>query len=221
MTATIGPETKSASRRALLAGALGGLGAWAASAIGRASPVRGADGQTVLVGGEYTASTVTGFSTTTNDALYGTSTSGIGVFGHSSTDVGVYGRGTSNTQPATVGQSNGNGTGVLGASGGDVALPAAKPKTGVYGYANQDSASHGVWGESPTGIGVVGSTSNGYAGYFIGKVFSSRFYELSENVTPLAPVANRARLFIRDSAGKTQLCVRFHTGAVKVLATEP
>jgi hypothetical protein len=37
-----------------------------------------------------------------------------------------------------------------------------------------------------------------------------------------APVANRARLFVRDNgAGKTQLCVRFHTGVVKVLATEP
>jgi hypothetical protein len=38
---------------------------------------------------------------------------------------------------------------------------------------------------------------------------------------PAAPVANRARLVIRDNAGKTQLCVRFHTGVVKVLATEP
>jgi len=40
--------TKLNSRRTLLAGALGGLGAWAASAIGRASPVRGADGMPAL-----------------------------------------------------------------------------------------------------------------------------------------------------------------------------
>lgn len=43
------------SRRALLAGALGVLGAWATSAVGRASPVRGAgdDGAAVVVGGFY------------------------------------------------------------------------------------------------------------------------------------------------------------------------
>lgn len=39
---------------------------------------------------------------------------------------------------------------------------------------------------------------------------------------PAAPAANSYRLFSRDNgAGKTQLCVRFATGAVQVLATEP
>jgi hypothetical protein len=39
---------------------------------------------------------------------------------------------------------------------------------------------------------------------------------------PTAPGANQARLFVRDDGGgKTQLCVRFNTGAVQVLATEP
>jgi hypothetical protein len=33
---------------------------------------------------------------------------------------------------------------------------------------------------------------------------------------------NQARLFVKDNgAGKTQLCVRFHTGAVQVIETEP
>ena len=101
-------------------------------------------------------------------------------------------------------------------------MPAAKAKTGVYGYAAQDSASQGVWGHSPAGNGVVGSTSTGYAGYFSGKVYSTQFYELSEIGTPGAPAPNRARLFVKDNgAGKTQLCVRFHTGAVKVITTEP
>ena len=41
-------------------------------------------------------------------------------------------------------------------------------------------------------------------------------------VDPEAPAANSARLYARDNgAGKTQLCVRFLTGAVQVLATEP
>jgi hypothetical protein len=39
---------------------------------------------------------------------------------------------------------------------------------------------------------------------------------------PAAPATNSGRLYFRDNgAGKTQLCVRFATGAVQVIATEP
>jgi hypothetical protein len=235
------PESKPPSRRALLAGALGGIGALAASAIGRASPVRGADGQAVVVGGEYAAGSATGFTTTTSNALYGTSGSGtgvsgssssyIGVNGSSTSHIGVYGssssyygvRGDSNASgwPANLGWAYGNSTGVQGYSGSG-SPPTAKAKTGVYGYAAQDASSQGVWGHSPAGNGVVGSTTSGYAGYFSGKVYSTQFYELSEISAPLAPAANRARLFVRDNgAGKTQLCVRFNTGAIQVLASQP
>jgi hypothetical protein len=52
-------------------------------------------------------------------------------------------------------------------------------------------------------------------------VYTTKWYELGEVATPAAPGANKARLFVRDNgAGKTQLCVRFATGTVKVLATE-
>jgi hypothetical protein len=45
---------------------------------------------------------------------------------------------------------------------------------------------------------------------------------LDEISDPSAPAANRARLYIRDNgSGKTQLVVRFSSGAVQVLATEP
>lgn len=47
-----------------------------------------------------------------------------------------------------------------------------------------------------------------------------RFAE--QTVDPAAPSANQARLFARDNgSGKTQLCIRFATGAVQVIATEP
>lgn len=37
-----------------------------------------------------------------------------------------------------------------------------------------------------------------------------------------APAANKGRLYLKDNgSGKTQLCVRFNTGAVAVLATQP
>ena len=50
-----------------------------------------------------------------------------------------------------------------------------------------------------------------------------RHIELTELATdPAAPATDGARLFTKDNgAGKSQLCVRFNTGAVQVLATQP
>lgn len=42
-----------------------------------------------------------------------------------------------------------------------------------------------------------------------------------EMTAPDAGGAGTARLFARNSGGKTELCVRFHTGAIQVVATEP
>ena len=45
---------------------------------------------------------------------------------------------------------------------------------------------------------------------------------LSEISAPDAPAANKAVLYCRDNgSGKTQVVVRFPTGAVQVVATEP
>jgi len=253
MTATTQPDSKPTSRRALLAGALGGLGALAASAIGRTSGVLAANGDTVFVGGDFTEAHVTGFANTGGgDGLYGSSSgSGYGVHGSSGSGSGVIGtgisgigvKGTSGSSDGVQGQSDshsgvtgisdatnwpaigswarGNSTGVEGYSGPNLP-PAAPAKTGVFGYAAQDAQSVGVRGESPAGFGVYGKTTGtGFAGYFNGKTFMSQFVEIAEMTTPAAPGANRARLFVRDNGlGKTQLCVRFPTGGVKVLATE-
>jgi hypothetical protein len=44
----------------------------------------------------------------------------------------------------------------------------------------------------------------------------------TERADPSAPSSNQAVVYARDNgAGKTQLCVRFATGAIQVLATEP
>jgi hypothetical protein len=46
--------------------------------------------------------------------------------------------------------------------------------------------------------------------------------EFTEQSDAAAPAANKGRLYLRDNgAGKTQLVVRFPTGAVQVIATEP
>ncbi|HEX6128817.1 MAG TPA: hypothetical protein VF071_07350 [Candidatus Limnocylindria bacterium] len=140
-------ESKSKSRRALLAGALGGLGAWAASAVGRASPVR-AENEYIQVGGEYTTATsqtrirnetntedvFRAESSTSGTALGGTSNSGIAVFGWSTSYYGVFGHSASHV--AVHGQTN-TGVGVNGFSG--------------YGK--------GVYGSSSAGLGVGGFTT--------------------------------------------------------------
>jgi hypothetical protein len=256
VTTTIEPESKPSSRRAVLAGAIGGLGALAASAIGRPSQVLASDPNDVVLGSTNTSGSTTTIQNTTtsstvlyavgavgaravyglsdgNTAVYGNATTGVGVSGASDSYIGVNGESTSyvgvygfsfaSDQPATVGW-NGNGmTGVQGfSSSTKAALPVPKAKTGVYGSAYQDSSSKGVWGESPQGHGVHGSSNSGYAGYFAGKVYTTKWYEFTEIANPPAPIADRTRLFTRDNgSGKTELCVRFSTGAIKVLATQP
>jgi hypothetical protein len=181
-------ETKPRSRRALLAGALGGLGAVAASAIGRVSPVRaGVDGDVVLGGTNYTTGTTNVWNTSgagdsavlsvyhsgNGPAAAATATNGHGIVAHSHNLYGLHGSsvysvgsagvsGINSDQPGVAGQSQGNNTGVLGFSGGG-AFPAGRPNTGLFGYAAQDNSSRGVIGESPAGHGVRGETSSGAA----------------------------------------------------------
>jgi len=181
------------SRRVLLAGALGGLAALAGSAFGRPSPVRATNGDPILVGHTYTATTVTEIDATGAPAIRGTSDSSVGVWGSStsasgvagvsSTYYGVVGSSTSSygvfasshTGAAVYGNSLTN-TGVQGYSGfQSVPVPA---KTGVHGYADQDGSAigvngqttlgHGVFGVATTGIGVHGKADTGRGGQFAG-----------------------------------------------------
>ena len=235
MIATPQLGSKSPSRRALLAGALGGLGALAASAIGRLNPVQAANGGSVILGSANNATLATSITTTTNNSASGTAfeadnPTGIGVVGtggsagiYGSGFVGVEGGSSSPNAWAILGRHGADGTGVLGWSTHGVGAPPVGPaKTGVYGYAAQDKFSRGVTGESPAGIGVYGFTSSGYGVYSAGRVYTTKWYEMGEISTPGAPIANRARLFVRDNGlGKTQLCVLFPTGAVQVIKTEP
>ena len=238
MTATLQPESELTSRRALLAAAVGAVAAAAATAA-RPFTAQAADGDVVHVGQAHDATSQTSFRTPTLNCLRGDSTSGIGVIGTSTRNTAILGTSEFGTgvhassdyenalfassaaasRASALGQHFFDGTGVMGYSGPThPAVP--KPKTGVYGLANHDSSARGVWGHSPVGIGVYGATTTGYAGYFSGKVFSTSFLELGEIATPGAPGANKARLFIRDNgSGKSQLCVRFPTGSVKLLAT--
>jgi hypothetical protein len=154
------------TRRAILIGALGGIAASVAAAVGRATPVSAADGDTVLVGGTYSATHTTVFDTghTSVLAFAGLNLAdGTGVAGSSMTGIGIRGASKSTTRPATLGLGYGNGTGVQGHSGTGGNVPAPPVKTGVVGSANQDATAVGVQGKSRAGAGVKGTTTTGVA----------------------------------------------------------
>jgi hypothetical protein len=66
---------------------------------------------------------------------------------------------------------------------------------------------------------VDGSLTIGSIGVGSGGAFLAMFEQTSD---PGAPAANSARLFVKDNgAGKTQLAVRFASGATQVIATQP
>src|SRR5205823_1263213 len=94
MAAPLTPERSPASRRTLLAGALGGAVALVFQALGR--PLRAqAEGESIAVGGSYTdATTATVIANTTNDesVLHGLSyADGVGIYGLSHSKRGVHG----------------------------------------------------------------------------------------------------------------------------------
>lgn len=194
------------SRRALLAGALGGLGAVAAAMVGRVTSVRGADGDPVILGasnrgGNTTIETGEEFQTAL--ALQGgvglDSFGGFkGVRGRSVGEIGV--EGLSENGPGVLAHSE-NGNALIAESLGDARQSA-------------------VWGSSTRGRAIRGTSDGGWAGWFDGRIYSSGFIELAEMPTPGRPAHNRARLFVRDNgANHTQLCVRFPNGTIRVLAT--
>ncbi len=167
---TRAPEAPVSSRRAILLGAIGGLGAWAAGALGRATPVQAADGEVVNVGDNLTGASTTTFNVTTGgfSALWGNSTpltgGGVGVRGDSASNhqsaagiLGLAPKATGVRGDGFVGvKGAGTGTGVQGIVAG------TGPSTvGVYGFA---TAGPGVLGNSDTGAGVVGAQVNNGTG---------------------------------------------------------
>ena len=149
-----------ASRRAILAAAVGGLGAWVAGALTHVSRAEAANFDVVNVGDDLTGSLTTKFTVDTAgySALWGNATGGgtsAGVRGDSASGVygsaGVLGNGNS-TGVAGFGQSVGvRGEGFTGVAG----------KGTVYG--------RGVSGYSAQGYGVYADTDSGYGVYAKGQ----------------------------------------------------
>jgi hypothetical protein len=218
-THEISNETR--SRRALLGGLLGGLAAWAAAAVGRVDPTAAAAGDPIRMGRlNKASSTATTLQTKTSGAAYQVTQIGGGA--------AVKGVATSGR--AVMGVAGTNGTGVWGSSPNHFGVHGVSDAAiGVYGESAEGWAVQGwsyagmaVYGESSTGIGVYGYSTTNYAGKFQGRTYTALYQDMNEMATPAAPPANMARTFVRDNgSGKTQLCVRFPTGDVQVIATEP
>jgi hypothetical protein len=140
MTGTIPSESKPRSRRAVLAGVLGGLGALVATAVGRTSPVRaGVDGDVVL-GISQTATTRTAILNFQNNTtvfyaesatdlgsgggvgVEGRSGSGHGVNGASSSGVGLYGTATTGLALQTAGRAKFSTSGVATINAGNISV---------------------------------------------------------------------------------------------------
>jgi len=173
--------TSPRSRRALLGAVLGAGAATLAQPFGRPLPARAAEGDFVRVGFSYGASSTTQLTNSTTVAtvlsaqssmggagligesssgngVYGSSGSGNGVVGDSTSGTGVFGSSSGSTKAAIVGRHFAQ-TGIIGYSGID-GVPGGRPKTGVYGRAEQDADAVGARGQSGPGIGVVGQSTD-------------------------------------------------------------
>jgi hypothetical protein len=185
------------SRRALLAAALGVGVATVANALGRPTPVRANDPNDVVLGTYNWAPTRTVIASDADDGVAGSSSGsnmsgvygvnsnadGYGVFGrnqsHEATgylggpDVGAHGGGSF---AGVTGESSGwgvigsseSGGGVFGMSG-QVAWVVEPANAGVWGVAENNAASVGVYGYSSGGTGGRFGTSTGTALQVVGK----------------------------------------------------
>ena len=142
------------SRRAVLLGVIGGIGAWTAGALGRVAPAQAADGDIVNVGADLTGTTTTRFTVpvASTDALSGNASGG-------GNGVGVRGSTSGGSLSAGVLGVAQTSTGVRGV-GGHIGVEGSGVVIGVKGDARYSiGETSGVVGEShsPDGAGVLNS----------------------------------------------------------------
>jgi len=151
------------SRRAILASALGGLGAVVASRLIKPDTASAAPGDAVLVDGTFSGAGTT--------AISSTATTGAAIDGSTADATGLKGSSTDNTPVPDFSVAS-NRTGVIGAAGAtdivEKEISANTDEVGVYGFSTTSANSSGVWGDSFDGTGVSGTGGTGVfgAGYY-------------------------------------------------------
>jgi hypothetical protein len=145
--------------------ALGGHSTSGWGVAGTSATGFGVIGQSELVGvaGESTTGPAVRGRSVEGPGVFGASDTQTGVHAESATYIGVWGESQGPGWPAIAGWAKGGKTGVLGISGPFDWGSVAPAKTGVHGFAAQDSTSIGVKGESGAGTGVRGVSVAGSA----------------------------------------------------------
>jgi hypothetical protein len=145
------------SRRAILASALGGLGAVVAARLVKPEAASADPGDPVLVDGAHTGAGTTSITSDAAGAAIAGTGGGQGVLGSSVDGTGLRGESTS-LEPSRY-PDPGQRSGVIGLAGAQDQASVSTDETGVYGFANTSGTSAGVWGDSVDGFGIVGSSS--------------------------------------------------------------
>jgi hypothetical protein len=155
------------SRRAVLAAALGGLGAVIASRIATPDAARAADGDPVQIGATNDGTTTTALTNSGANAAFAVTGVGQGVSGQTLDGTGLWGAST-DAVPVADFTLPGHRTGVVGLVGAGAGIANNTGETGVYGFSDVSGNSTGVWGDTADGYGVFG---NGFVGvYGLGQV---------------------------------------------------
>ena len=221
-------EATSAAGHALSAVSGGGYGVYAASTDTLAGyfdgPVRSASADAAVPGMHVIQFVADGVAILAENTSSGTGTgagSGIRALSGGATAVDLEGT----TLPDAAGEFAGP-VGVIGVTN----VTDGSPAYGVVGISTAHVGVHGfstsyvgVFGMSTSGTGVYGSSDTGDAGFFQGSVNVSAHLQLqSVPSDPGSAPSGSARLFARtNGSGKVELCVRFPSGAVQILTTEP
>lgn len=122
----------------------------------------------------------------------------------------VIGPSASSSGPRAVAIGNG-----AAAAGDTVAIGDGAASSGARSTALGDAAT--ASNADSVALGQASATTTGFQ-----VAIGPRHIELLNVASdPTAPANNAARLFLRETGGKEELCVRFATGAIQVIATEP
>ena len=205
------------SRRALLAGVVGGLGAWLASAAQRAMPVEASAGTPIQAGRSNSGG---GFSTelraNTNQPTFRAIQLGGGT--------GLRAEATNGR--AVMATAGNRGTGVSAFSPNHIGV-LATTDTGIGVNARADGLnSIALFGDA-RGTNALSLLAQGPSHLegdvtIVGRLFVTQPLTIGQTAAPQMPSSGQMRLFARENGwGKTQLCVQFASGAVQALATEP
>ena len=207
------------SRRAYFAGVVGGLGAWLVSAAQRAMPAEAAAGEPVLAGRSNSGGRSTA-ELTANTPAISLREGGMPVFRAVNAGGGDGLRGVVTTGRGVVGiAKEPGGIGVLGR---------AKDGRGVWAISSGEGTAVYASGFGPRSTALVAEASQPSRVAF--RTHGQTIFDGLVQVRNLflegtghgAPPPGGAKLLVKSNAsGKTQLCVRFNTGVVQVIATEP